>query len=280
MKNQLSLILQYLLPQHALSRLVGLLANTTYPPIKNTLIRLFIKRFNINLDDAISSDINHYPTFNAFFTRKLKENARPYPKNKHTITSPVDGTISQIGDITSGNIIQAKGHQYSLYTLLGGETDHATHLKSGKFATIYLSPADYHRVHMPTDGQLTGMTHVPGRLFSVNTYTSEHVPQLFARNERVVLFFDTQHGPLALVMVGAMLVASIVTTFSGLITPPTRRHMHHVDFSQTPKSFRRGDELGWFQFGSTVILAGELKWREHLIPRTPLQLGEAMANSH
>lgn len=282
MKDALSLALQYLLPQHFVSRVVGKLANIKNNTIKNFFIRCFIRHFKINLNDAEFSNLNDYDTFNAFFTRKLKKGTRPYPKAKKVISSPVDGTISQIGNITKGQLIQAKGRYFSLLELLGGETNHATHFKNGKFATLYLSPSDYHRVHMPIKGKLVGMTHVPGKLFSVNNHTANNVPNLYARNERAVMFFESENGPFILVMVGAMLVASIVTSFLGKLTPPTLSSIKHYNFENAPKEFQRGQELGFFEFGSTVILvfeADQLNWRKSMRPGSDIKLGQSLEDS-
>ena len=280
MKNQLNLALQYILPQHLLSRGVGVLANSTHKPLKNFLIRHFIKHFKVDLSDANTKDIKQFATFNDFFIRTLKKGARPYPKARNIIASPVDGTVSQVGDISAGVLVQAKSRHYSLYELLGGETNHANILKEGKFATLYLSPADYHRVHMPIDGKLMATTYVPGKLFSVNHFTTQKVPNLFARNERLVMFFDSEFGPFVLVMVGAMLVASIVTSFAGVISPSSLNTISHSDYSDQPKAFKRGEELGYFQFGSTVILVFDSKaigWDASVRAESAVKLGQSMA---
>ncbi len=245
--------IQTFLPQHWLSRTIGKLAQSSYPPLKNILISLAIKKFKINLSDALIDNPKDYLTFNDFFTRKLKSNARTWPKNSKSIASPADGNISQIGQIKDGKIFQAKNHFFTTLELLGGDSSQAELYKNGHFATIYLSPKDYHRVHMPLDGNLISYTHIPGRLFSVNPNTTEQVPNLFARNERVCFFFESPEGPFIIIMVGAMLVASIGTPQDGLLTPPTRKNILTKKFP-TPRVYKQGDELGFFQFGSTAIM--------------------------
>lgn len=241
-------LLQYPLPQHAISRLTGKFGRCENPWVKNTLIKAFIKHFNVDMSQALEPDPTAYATFNHFFTRALKADARPLGEG---ILSPADGTLSQYGRLQAGQLVQAKGHTYSAQTLLGGDTALAEEFLGGSFATVYLSPRDYHRVHMPVTGTLREMIYVPGRLFSVNQATANYVPGLFARNERLVCIFDTEHGPMAMVLVGAMIVAAIETVWSGQVTPlaGTPQRMR---FGQ-PITLEKGAEMGRFMLGSTVV---------------------------
>ena len=245
---------QYLLPQHLLSRLVGWLARSEIPWIKTTFINVFIKRFQVDLSEAQIEDADRFETFNAFFTRALKDGARPIAEGAERLACPADGTVSQLGKLRGGDLFQAKGHHYSLFELLGGDGALATEFANGHFATIYLSPKDYHRVHMPYGGTLRETRYVPGRLFSVNTVTTEAVPRLFARNERLVCIFDTDAGPMAVVLVGAMIVAGIETVFAGQVTPQPKSITHTDYRDPRPMRLEKGDELGRFLLGSTVIL--------------------------
>ncbi|MGM0522187.1 MAG: archaetidylserine decarboxylase [Pseudomonadota bacterium] len=242
-------LLQYPLPHHALSRLTGKFAQCDNPWVKNTLINAFIKRFEVDMSQALEPDPSAYATFNDFFTRALKADARPLSDG---LLSPADGTLSQYGRLQAGQLVQAKGHTYSAQTLLGGDTALAEEFLGGSFATVYLSPKDYHRVHMPITGTLREMIYVPGRLFSVNEATAKHVPGLFARNERLVCVFDTEHGPMAMVLVGAMIVAAIETVWSGQVTPLSG-HPQRMHFGQ-PITLEKGAEMGRFKLGSTVVM--------------------------
>lgn len=246
--------LQYLLPQHALSRLAGRLTNSQHPKLKVLLIRKALEHYQIDLSEALVEDSMAYTTFNDFFTRQLKPEARPIDADPLSIISPADGQISQCGVLDRWNLIQAKGFSFDLLQLLGGETEAFPALKSGKFMTIYLSPKDYHRVHMPFAGKLKEMTYIPGRLFSVNQRTTQAIPQLFARNERLACIFETDFGPMAVVFVGAMLVASIVTTWAGTIAPRNFRKIQHWSYADEALYFEKGAELGHFRFGSTVVV--------------------------
>ncbi|NCX93438.1 MAG: phosphatidylserine decarboxylase [Gammaproteobacteria bacterium] len=254
LSKQIFSTIQYCLPHHLLSRLIGKLAHCRHPYFKNWAIKTFAKHYGVDLSEAEIERIEEYSSFNAFFTRALKPNARPISSFKRAFISPADAAVSQFGRTYQGSLIQAKGFDYSVYALLGGEYRHLSEFKNGSFITLYLAPKDYHRVHMPVDGKLMAMTYVPGRLFSVNPATTETVPGLFARNERVVLFFETEFGKMALVMVGAMIVCSIETVFSGVVTPPTQKRAVHTDFAENEQlKFKAGDEIGRFQLGSTVI---------------------------
>lgn len=245
---------QYCLPQHLVSRLVGKLAAAEAGQLTTTLIRHFITRFGIDMSEAEFEEPSHYRTFNAFFTRALKPGLRPVVADPLTLALPVDGAISQLGDIREGRIIQAKGHDFSARELLGGDTALAAPFQGGKFATIYLSPKDYHRIHMPLDGVLESMIYIPGDLFSVNPLTAAHVPNLFARNERVACIFRTEIGPVALVLVGATIVASIETVWAGTVTPPVGKQVVRTDYQEgSPLTLQKGMEMGRFKLGSTVV---------------------------
>ncbi|MCG3767604.1 phosphatidylserine decarboxylase [Vibrio cincinnatiensis] len=254
--DKLKVRLQYWIPQHGLTRLVGKLASAKAGALTTAIIRWFIKQYNVKMDDALHSDPKHYSTFNEFFVRELKPEARPITSDEDILVHPADACVSQFGTITSGQLIQAKGHHFSAQELLGGDADLAQEFDDGEFATLYLSPSDYHRVHMPCDGILRQMIYVPGDLFSVNPLTAEHVPNLFARNERVVCIFDTEFGPLAQVLVGATIVGSIETIWSGTMTPPRGNTIYRWNYPAEGSNaviLKKGQEMGRFKLGSTVI---------------------------
>jgi phosphatidylserine decarboxylase len=242
-------LLQYPLPHHAISRLTGKFADCDSPRLKNALISAFIKRFNVDMREALEPNYRAYATFNDFFTRALKDGARSIGEG---VISPADGTLSKYGRLSAGELVQAKGHHFSARALLGGDAELAETFTGGSYATVYLSPRDYHRVHMPATGTLRETIYVPGRLFSVNQATANYVPGLFARNERLVCIFDTANGPLAVVLVGAMIVAAIETVWAGQVTPlagtPQRTRL------DTPVTLEKGAELGRFKLGSTVVM--------------------------
>ncbi|MCC5825139.1 archaetidylserine decarboxylase [Alkalimonas sp.] len=270
--DQVKIILQYILPKHLISRLVGYLAAARLGFFSHMLIKLFIKAYKIDMTEAKYEQARDYRSFNEFFTRPLKDGIRPLAEAADIIAHPVDGTISQLGAITDGKLVQAKNHDYSLQTLLGGEAETAVPFLGGQFATIYLAPKDYHRIHMPVSGILREMIYVPGDLFSVNPLTADNVPNLFARNERVVTIFDTELGPMALVLVGATIVASIETVWAGTITPPTGKTVHRWQYPATgPTAVRleKGDEMGRFKLGSTVVLAFAPEQLEFLAEQQP-----------
>ena len=251
----LFILIQYLVPQHLLSRLTGKFANATTPWLKHLLITRFIRRYGVDMTEAVDSDPAAYPTFNAFFTRALKAGARAVTAPADAIVSPADGTVSAAGKITDDRLIQAKGKSFSLTALLGGSEDAAWPFREGSFATVYLSPKDYHRVHMPCAGTLRRMIYVPGKLFSVNQVTSERIDNLFARNERVVCIFDTGAGPMALVLVGAMVVAGVETVWAGQVAPSQRGIFETAyDDREPPLHYARGEEMGRFMLGSTVVV--------------------------
>lgn len=245
---------QYLVPQHLISRAAGWLANTEIDWIKSPFTRWFANHYQVNLEEALEPNLSAYRTFNDFFTRELKPGARPIAEQSDAIVSPADGVISQIGTVHNNSLIQAKGREYSVTELLGGDQIAASQFHGGHYAVIYLSPKDYHRVHMPLSGKLISMTHVPGDLFSVNEATADNVPRLFARNERAVCLFETDAGPMAVILVGAMIVASIELCFHGQVTPAPRS-VQTFRYGNTPEiCLQTGEELGRFKLGSTAIV--------------------------
>lgn len=244
---------QYLLPQHTLSVLMHRLTQSRQPWLKKRLIETVVRRYQVNMSEAADPDPSHYDSFNAFFTRALKPGGRPLEGDQQTLVSPVDGAISQLGPIAGNQLFQAKGHFYSLAELLGG-ADLSAPFENGQFATIYLSPRDYHRIHMPFDGVLQRTRYLPGKLFSVNPRTARTVPGLFARNERLVCLFDTQWGPMAVILVGAIFVGSMQTVWEGQVTPPYRNARQERTYEDGIVRLNRGDEMGRFNMGSTVIL--------------------------
>jgi len=269
---------QYALPHHALSRIVHGLTRSTNPRLKEALLGAFLERFDVNLDEAQHPDPNSYDSFNAFFTRALKPGSREIANA--SLVSPVDGQISQRGDIRGKKLFQAKGRHYRLNELLGKTVDTGP-WQDGQFCTLYLAPKDYHRIHMPMDGEVTRIEHLPGRLFSVNPATTRVIPRLFGRNERVAVHFDTEYGPMAMVLVGALLVGSIETVWSGEITPPTRLKPRALPLP--PNNQRRlgkGEEMGRFNMGSTVILILPPKaprLNRLLYPGADVRLGQAIS---
>jgi phosphatidylserine decarboxylase len=272
--------LQYLLPHRALSRLVYWATRRTWKPWKDFLIARVLHSYRVDMREALVEDAFAYPTFNAFFTRALKADARPLPDDPQAIACPADGRISQLGAIDSdgGRIFQAKGFDFSAAELLGDETA-AEPYRGGRFVTIYLSPRDYHRVHMPLAGTLRETLHIPGRLFSVAPFSVEAIPRLFARNERMVCHFSGDHGPFAVVMVGAMLVSSVETVWSGLEIPPYARAPTRKDWRDRQIRLERGAELGRFNMGSTVIVLappGLVQWQPGLGHEVPVRVRQAL----
>lgn len=261
-RDKTFIALQRLLPQHGLSRCGGWLANVQQPTVKNFLIRRFIQQYDINLREAASADPNDYSCFNAFFTRELRNGTRNIDQNTDTVVYPADGTVSQQGTISNNTLIQAKGKSFSVQQLLGSAPSE-TDFNEGSFITIYLSPRDYHRVHMPMDGKLIESRYIPGKLFSVNGTTAMHIDGLFAHNERLVCIFETPLGKVALVLVGAMMVAGIETVWQPYYPP---RMPLHKNFSQQHISLQKGEEMGRFKFGSTVIALfqkDKLEWSQN-----------------
>ena len=262
-KNDLSVTLwdrimtlpQYLIPQHALSVLMHKLTRCEQAWFKNMFIRFIIKKYKVNISEAITSDLAAYPSFNAFFTRELRAGARAVAGGEGVVVSPVDGAISQQGPIKAGQIIQAKGRQYSVLELLAGDQELANQFESSQFSTIYLSPRDYHRIHMPLAGKLKKMIYIPGKLFSVSPRTARTVPKLFARNERVVTVFETEFGPMVLVLVGAIFVGSMETVWQGQITPDYGKKIEQWDYQDEQAIIlQKGEEMGRFNMGSTVVM--------------------------
>jgi phosphatidylserine decarboxylase len=274
-------LLQDLLPQHLLSRAMHGLARSETPWLRNAILRFVLRAYpQIDLGEAANPDPFSYPSFNAFFTRALKPGVRPLTGGEHDLVSPVDGTLSQLGTVSSGQLLQAKGMHYTAGALLADEAA-AARYEGGGFACIYLAPYNYHRIHMPLAGQLTATRYVPGRLYSVNAATARTVPGLFARNERVVCEFDTELGPLAVAMIGALFVGSIETVYAGEINPPAIRGASAVRTldAGVGRRFRRGEELGRFNMGSTVILLSghPLRFAPRIEPSEPVRMGQCLA---
>lgn len=279
-------ILQNIAPQKALNVIAHTLANCKVSWIKNQLIRYFVNKYPVRLEEAVEENPYLYTDFNHFFTRALKPHLRPLTPGQRDIASPVDGCISQWGQIENGTLVQAKGFLYNVCDLLGGDAEAAAPFLNGHFLTAYLAPKDYHRVHMPTDGTLAQMTYIPGQLFSVNHRTAEHISGLFARNERVVTVFNTNYGRMAVILVGAMIVGSIETVWAGTITPPRNSHKgiktwdYETSESNTgPISLDKGQEMGRFKLGSTVILLFEknrANWNPALQAKQDILMGECL----
>jgi phosphatidylserine decarboxylase len=253
-KDALTTLPQYALPQHALSKLMSFLTHSENKALKNFMIAQVIKHYGVNMEEAKDQNLDAFKSFNHFFTRELKLDVRSLADGKDTIVSPADGSVSQAGKIMGGKIFQAKGMSFTAVDLLGGDAKRAKPFEEGEFATIYLSPKDYHRLHMPLTGTLKEMVHIPGKLFSVNTATTRSVPGLFARNERVAAIFDTEIGPMALVLVGAIFVSSIETVWHGVVTPPTAPSVKIWNYEHQPISLNKGEEMGRFNMGSTIII--------------------------
>jgi phosphatidylserine decarboxylase len=282
--DKIKIALQYSMPKHAISRLVGKLAAAKMGWLTTKLIDMFIKAYKINMNEAKFKNAKDFATFNDFFTRELEEGARTIDSDSSTLCYPVDGAISQQGDIVEGRLIQAKGFNYSLTSLLGGDARTAAPFQKGKFSCIYLAPKDYHRIHMPMAATLREMIYVPGELFSVNPLTANNVPDLFARNERVVTIFDTEHGSFAMVLVGATIVASIETTWAGTITPPAGKDIFRWQYPAKgidAITFEKGDEMGRFKLGSTVVTTFAPNMVDFALnagPETVTRLGEHYAD--
>lgn len=272
----------YPLPQHAVSRLTYKLTRIESPWFKNRFIRWFAEQYQIDWSEALYQNPEDFIHFNAFFTRELRDGARPIAGDEFTIVSPADGRISQIGDIDQDAVFQAKGHSFSVTELLGGDTARARDFQNGRFVTVYLSPRDYHRVHMPLTGTLRETVYVPGRLFSVAPHTTRTIARLFARNERLVSIFDTNAGPMAMVLVGAINVAAIETVWAGLVTPPHRSKIEVSDLRSRAIELQRGAEMGRFNMGSTVILLfgkDRMNWTDGLQAEQVLRMGQQLGVS-
>jgi phosphatidylserine decarboxylase len=276
MINQIKLFWHYLLPKYLLTRLAGFLANCNIVWLKNYLIQDFVKKYPVNMQEALETNPLAYENFNAFFTRHLKADARPIASNR--FVSPADGYISQGGRLQKDKLLQAKGIYYTVTQLLACP-DEAQKYDDGDFLTIYLSPKDYHRIHMPVSGRLVKQTYVPGTLYSVQPFTTEHIPGLFSRNERLVLHFETDFGPMAVILVGATIVGCIGTTWDGDIPRQNKIHEKTLD---TPIELNKGAELGYFKLGSTVIMVfpkqANIQWQRALTNGDSIQLGQVLAD--
>ncbi len=277
MSDRLAVLAQYLLPKRALTQFGGLIASARGGPLTTRLIRWFVGRYQVDMSEAADPDIGNYASFNAFFTRARRADARPLARAD--LVCPVDGAISQFGAIERDQILQAKGHHYSTTALLGGDAELAARFQDGAFATLYLSPRDYHRIHMPCDGRLVRMSYVPGALFSVNPVTARGVPGLFARNERVVCLFESEQGPFVLALVGATIVGSMATVWHGVVNPPRAAQVRTWRYDDAPVVLAQGQEMGRFLLGSTVVLLfpkGRMRFNPDWAPARAVRLGEAM----
>lgn len=273
---------QYLLPTHMLSNMMHWFMHVQQPWVKDNTIKLLTRLYKINLDEAVTQDLSQYRHFNDFFTRALKPEARPIAEGENVWVSPADGVVSQACKIEEHRLIQAKCHDYTTHALVGGDIAYAERFKNGDAAVIYLSPKDYHRIHMPVAAKLISMTYVPGDLFAVNPATVRLVPGLFARNERLVMRFENEDGFFCLIMVGAIFVGSMETVFEGKITPPYGHTLQHWDYSTQPHPFDKGEEIGRFNMGSTVILLtpeNQFPALGQLQPERALKMGEALVET-
>ena len=283
MRDFLFIFLQKIVPQHLISRLIGSFAASKNKKIKNIFISFFIDRYDINMKEALEENPFLYESFNAFFTRQLKPGIRNFSQDGNCISSPVDGEISQVGSIKTGKIFQAKGRFFSLLEFLGGEKDLEKKFTEGKFSTIYLSPKDYHRIHMPFSGTLKSMTYIPGDLFSVNPVTVDSVDNLFSRNERLSCIFETEKGFMAVVLVGAMIVSGIRVSWDSF-NFKKNRIIQKWDYPRTGEGsvfLKKGDELGQFFLGSTVVLCfpnDQVRWLDGLNQNSIVRLGQTLAN--
>ncbi len=272
-----NLLLQYLLPQHILSRLVAKIANCRSFFIKKFIIKQYSKFYHIDMTEALEPNLDNYPTFNDFFTRALKPDARPIAADNQTIISPVDGKIWQIGAVNT-KMITAKGKSFTLDQLFA-DTKDATAFSNANFAVLYLAPSNYHRIHMPLAGKLEAMRHIPGKLFSVSPAVTDQIPDVFARNERVISLFNTPYGKMAVIFVGAIIVGSIETKWSGVVTPSNQKDITNWHYLEQNLTFAHGEEIGKFKLGSTVILLfpeGTMQWEKNLTPETPIKMGQKL----
>lgn len=279
-KDHLLTNLLRVLPQHLLARGMYKLTRSKHPKVKDFLIHFVSEKYHVNIEEALEPDTDTYESFNAFFTRALRENARPIADAK--LVSPADGKISQFGDINHDQLLQAKGHNFDLLSLLAGDKNKANAFIDGSFATVYLSPRDYHRVHMPCTGTLTSMTFVPGDLFSVSEATTQIVDGLFARNERLICYFDTEFGPMAVILVGAIFVGSMQTVWAGEITGPSDTPTRRVYHNEERITLEKGEEMGRFNMGSTVVTLlpkDAIEWQENLQLGDDVQMGIALSKT-
>ena len=278
MSDRLAVLPQYLMPKQAMTRLAGLLASAELGALTTWVVRRFVAKYKVNMSQAHEADPAQYKSFNAFFTRALRDGARPLAKASWL--SPVDGAISQFGQIEKDQIFQAKGHHYSKSALVGGDSALAAQFENGHFATLYLSPRDYHRIHMPCAGRLLRMVHVPGDLFSVNPSTARGVPGLFARNERVVCTFETAHGPLVMALVGATIVGSMSTVWHGQVNPPRPGQLREWRYETQNIQLAQGQEMGRFLLGSTVVMLfakNSISFAQNWAAAGAIQMGQAMS---
>jgi phosphatidylserine decarboxylase len=276
--NRLAVTPQYLLPKRLLTMFAGRVAEMRGGPLTHWIIRKFIAKYRVNMDEAADPRVESYASFNDFFTRALREGARPLADS--AFVCPVDAAVSQFGPIEHDQIFQAKGHSYSTRALVGGDQALARQFDHGHFATLYLAPKDYHRIHMPCEGRLKRMIYIPGDLFSVNPLTARHVPSLFARNERVVCVFDTPYGPFVNVLVGATIVGSVATVWHGVVNPPRTRDIREWRYDNQKIELAKGAEMGRFLLGSTVVMLfpkSVVTFRADWAPTRPVRLGEPMA---
>jgi phosphatidylserine decarboxylase len=277
LSDRLAVLPQYLIPKQALTAFAGWVASSQWGGVTTGIIDRFVRRYNVNMREAANPETASYKSFNAFFTRPLRGDARPLAAA--AFVSPVDGAISQCGPIAGDQVFQAKGHSYSTRALVGGDAALAAQFQDGEFATLYLSPRDYHRIHMPCAGRLTRMVHVPGDLFSVNPTTARGVPGLFARNERVVCVFEGDHGPFVLVLVGATIVGSMATVWHGVVNPPRPGTVREWTYEMGSITLAKGEEMGRFLLGSTVVMLfpqGVMQFNADWTPTRPIVMGEAM----
>lgn len=272
---------QYIMPQLYLTQFAGWFAQQKWGAVTHFVIKAFAKKYNVDMNEAKKENFSDYESFNQFFIRELKDDARKINENPTALCLPADGRVSQIGHIDDERLLQAKGHFFSLSDLLAGDEELVNTFKNGEFATIYLSPRDYHRVHMPCDATLRKMIYVPGDLFSVNPFLAEHVPNLFARNERVICVFDTAFGPMVQILVGATITASMSTVWAGVINPPRTGEVKVWTYQgDSAIKLTKGQEMGAFQLGSTVINlfpANSVTLAEHLEVDVPVRMGEILA---
>lgn len=280
--QRIKIAFQYVMPQLYLTQIAGWFAKQQWGVVTHFVIKLFAKKYNVDMSEAAKPNFNDYPSFNEFFIRQLAENARPINQNPTALCLPADGRISQMGHIDNDLLLQAKGHYFSLSDLLAGDEALANQFKEGEFATTYLSPGDYHRVHMPCDATLRKMIYVPGDLFSVNPFLAEHVPNLFARNERVICVFETEFGTMVQILVGATITASMSTVWAGVINPPRPNQITTWTYEgERAVKLMKGQEMGAFQLGSTVINLFEkdrVQLADHLHVDSPVRMGEILAH--
>ncbi|MES2300816.1 MAG: archaetidylserine decarboxylase [Pseudomonadota bacterium] len=280
MSDRLKVLLQHVLPKQGLTTLAGKIAGAKGGPATTRLIRWFVGKYGVAMDEAENPDVSSYKTFNEFFTRPLKARARPLADAE--FVCPVDGAISQFGKVDDHRIVQAKGHHFTTTALVGGDAELAAQFRHGSFANLYLSPRDYHRLHMPCDGALTRMIHVPGALFSVNPVTARGVPGLFARNERVVCVFESEaHGPFVMVLVGATIVGSMATVWHGVINAKRTGKLSEWRYEPGAVTLKQGEEMGRFLLGSTIVMLFQpdtIAFNPDWAPERPVRLGETMGN--